>query len=180
MKILRLKPVNVTPAILSRFERSGLIRVFRPTKKALNARKEKCVVEKIYSTAPRFGTHKLICVGKNETKIVLTTHPDNEDFIIINSTDYKFKPLYLIIGLGSKKDLEQKARIGRLKKQDIVALHLKYNDPKTCAFTMFKNIPHCEVTIPGKSQCPVFFVTEPNNFEMRKVELYKYQLVLDK
>lgn len=177
---LVIKPIDITPKIAARLERRGLIRIFKPTRRALNVKEGKCVAEKIYSTEPPFGTHKLICVGKNETRLALTTHPDNEDFIVINPTNYKFKPLYLIIGLGSEKVLEQKARVGRLNKQDIIALRLKYNDPKVCAFTMLKNTPHCEVTVPGKGRAPVFFVTEPSNFEMEQVNLHKYQLRLDK
>ena len=180
MKILKLRPINITPLIISSLEHRGLVRAFRPTPKALRVGEGKCIVEKIYSTARRFGTHKLICVGKNETKITLTTHPDNEDFIVINPTGYKFKPLYLIIGLGAKKDLERKARAGQLKARDIMALRLKYNDPKICAFTMLKDTPHCEVTVPGSGKAPVFFVTEPSDFKMARVNLHKYQLGLDK
>lgn len=175
MKILQLKPADVTPAILARLERRGSIRTFKPGKKALNVKEGKCVVEKIYSTAPRFGAHKLICVGKNETRIALTTHPDNEDFIVMNPTGHKFKPLYLIIGLDSRKNLERKARDGRLSARDMIALRLKYNDPKVSLFTMLKDTPHCEVTVPGKGAGPVFFVTEPADFRMAHVKLHNYE-----
>ena len=180
MKVLKLKLIDITPSILSFLERRELIRAFRPTHKALRVGEGECVVEKIYSTAPRFGTHKLICVGKNETKITLTTHPDNEDLILINPANYKFKPLYLVIGVGTKRELERKAVVGGLKTGDIMALCLKYNDPKTCAFTILKGAPHCEVTVPGRGIAPVFFVTEPSDFEMNNVNLHKYQLELDK
>jgi len=177
---LKLKPVAVTQTIMAGLESRGLIRVFKPTARALRAKEGSCVVDKIYSTASRFGTHKLICVGKNETKITLTTHPDNVDFIIINPAKYKFKPLYLIIGLAKQKVLEKKARHRGMTKRDFLAICLKYNDPCTCVFTMLKNAPHYAVTLPGKGRGPAFFVTEPNNFKMACVDLHGYQLALDK
>ena len=180
MKRLKLKPINITPKVLAFLERRGFARAFRPTPRASRVGEGKCVVDKVYSTAPRFGTHKLICVGKNETRITLTTHPDSEDLILLDATDRKFKPLYLIIGLGTKKGLEQKARAGQLKERDIMAVRLKYNDPKVCAFTILKDAPHCEVTVPGRNRAHVFFVTEPADLTMAKLDLHGYQLELDK
>ena len=180
MKILKLKPINITPKIAASLEHRGLIRLFKPTAKALRTGQGKCVVDKIYSTARRFGTHKLICVGKNETRITLTTHPDNEDFIVINPSNHKFKPLYLIIGLDETRNLERKAKAGKLDTRDFIALRLKYNDPKTSVFTMLKDTIHCEVTIAGKGTAPVFFVTEPSDFSMKRICLTDYQLRLDK
>jgi len=171
MKIIDLEPKVIAPAVLRRLEKLGLVRVFRPTPRSLRVRKGGCVVDKVYSTAPRFGTHKLICVGKNQTRIGLTTHPDNEDLILINPGRYKFKPLYLIIGLDSPENLARKAVAGRLGGSDILALRLNYDDPETCAFTMLKNTPHCEVTLPGPGRAPVFFVTEPAGLKMASVSL---------
>ncbi|MFA6321469.1 MAG: hypothetical protein WCY36_06415 [Candidatus Omnitrophota bacterium] len=172
--------MTATQKVLAGLERRGLIQTFKPTARSLRVREGNCVVEKIYSTSPRFGTHKLICVGKNETNVALTTHPDNEDFFIINPVGCKFKPLYLIIGLGGQGAIEKKARLGQLREHDFLAICLKYNDPKVCAFTMLKNTPHCEVTLPGPGRAPVFFVTEPSRFKMDLVNLGCYQLGLDK
>ena len=180
LSALKLKPVNVTSKILARLERRGLIMTFKPTARALRVGEGSCVVDKIYSTSPKLGTHKLICVGKNETKIILTTHPDNEDFFILNPAKYVFKPLYLIIGIIGRRELERKARLGRLAVRDFLSLRLKYNDPGTCAFTMLKNTPHCEITSAGRGRAPVFFVTEPNDFKMCCINLLGYQLRLDK
>lgn len=171
MKIIDLEPVDITRGVIRRLEKLGLIRAFSATPRSLGVKEGRCVAEKIYATGPRFGTHKLICVGKNETRIVLTTHPDNEDFIVINPGGHKFKPLYLIIGLDNPKNLARKASIGRLSWRDIKALRLRYDDPGICAFTMLKNTPHCEVTLPGPGQAPVFFVTEPNDLKMATVTL---------
>jgi hypothetical protein len=180
MKILNLQPINITSGILTSLERRGLVRAFRPTKKTLAVKSGKCVVEKIYSTQACFGTHKLICVGKNETKIKLTTHPDSEDLILINPGNYRFKPLYLILGLDKAKNLTRKSRLGLLKTSDFVVLRLKFNDPRTSFFTILKNAPHCEVTTPGKGMAPVFFVTEPCDLIMENICLTDHQLTLDK
>jgi len=171
MKIIDLKPMDMTPAVMRRLEKLGLVRAFRPTPASLRVKEGGCVVDKVYATAARFGTHKLICVGTNETRIGLTTHPDNEDFIVINSGRHKFKPLYLVIGLDGPGGLERKAKTGRLSGRDVLALRLGYDDPETCAFTMLKNTPHCEVTLPGPGKAPVFFVTEPDDFKMASVML---------
>ncbi|HAF96644.1 MAG: hypothetical protein A2X34_01765 [Elusimicrobia bacterium GWC2_51_8] len=174
MRIINLKPVAITPIVIRRLEKLGLVRAFRPTTRSLRVKEGGCVVDKVYATAPRFGTHKLVCVGKNETRIGLTAHPDNEDIIVINPGGYKFKPLYLIIGLDSPKNLARKARLGRLSGRDILALRLCYDDPKTCVFTILKNTPHCEVTLPGPGKAPVFFVTEPNRLKMASIVLPGY------
>jgi len=180
MEIIDLKPINITPRVISRLESLELVRFFRPTARSLRVKEGGCVVDKVYSTAPRFGTHKLICVGKNETQINLTTHPDNEDFIVINPDRHKFKPLYLVIGLDSPKNLARKAKLGSLSGRDVLALLVRYDDPKTCVFTMLKNTPHCEVTLPGPGKAPVFFVTEPNDFEMASVILPGYKFSMRK
>ena len=86
----------------------------------------------------------------------------------------------MVVGLSKYRDIERKARAGRLTSRDFVFLRLNYNDHKTCVFTMLKDTPHCEVTSQGKGRGPVFFVTEPNDFKMSNVELCGYQLKLGK
>ena len=146
----------------------------------LNLKPGTDVVETIYTSAPRYGSHKLICVGKNITKIRLSSHPDNEEFIIINPCKRKFKPLFLIIGLEKHEALEKKAKSGRLTVKDIIALKLKYNDPETSFFIMMKSTPHWEATVPGKGPAPVFFVTEPAQLKMNYLNTGSYRLLLNK
>lgn len=171
MKIIELKPVPVSPRILQLLDRKGLIRTFRPPAKVFGLKPGTGVVDVVYATHSRYGSHKLICVGKNETEIRLTTHPDNEEFFIINNTKKKFKPLYLIISLHRERELSRRAQDGRISSKDILALELKYNDCSLSLFTMLKGTPHCEVTIPGAQEAPVFFVTEPTNLTMKVVDL---------
>lgn len=180
MKTLMLKPLKAAPKLFNYLEKRGLIKTFQPTKKSLKISKgEDGVVDTIYKTAPRYGTHKLICVGKNSTEIKLTTHPDNEDFIIIDMAENKYKPLYLIISIHKQKVMEQKAKSGSLSAKDILAIELEYNSP-TSVFTVLKDVPHCEATLPGNKKHPVFFVTEPSDFEMSRVNMYNYKLTLKK
>ena len=179
MEVLKLRPVNITHEVLSELEKKNLVRTLTPTPKVLKVKPGHCVVDKIYSSYHRFGTHKLICVGKNETRIRLTSHPDNEEFIFINTMRRSFKPLYLIIALHKDRALESKAKNNNLTSKDFLALRLRYNDPKTSVFTIFKNTPHCEVTIAGNHHMhPIFFVAEPNNFEMGFVKMHNYSLQL--
>lgn len=178
MKTLYLKPKKVNHKILLMLEKMGLIKTFSLPKTVLNIKKDTDVVEVMYKTLPKYGSHKLICVGKNISKIQLNTHPENEDFIIINPTNYKFKPLYLIIGLHNYKIIEKKAKNDTLTQKDILALELVYNNPKLSLFTMLKGTPHCEITKNSFGKPPVFFVTEPTKLTWHILNLYDYQLEL--
>ncbi len=179
MTVIKVKPVTVTPEILDFLERRKLIKALRPPADLLDRKSKHCVVRKIYSTAPRFGTHKLICVNLNQTtKIILTSHPDNEEFIILNNTQKNFKPLYLIIGLHKDRLFEKLARNGKIEKKDVMVIKLKYNDPATCIFTMLKGTPHCEITSEGRGISPIFFVTEPDRLTMKTLDLFGYTFTL--
>lgn len=179
MKKLQLKPQKINEKIIRILEKKGLIKTLLPQKNFYNLKKNTDKVETIYSTSPQFGSHKLICVGKNITKIVLNTHSDNEDFLIINPTKYKFKPLYLIIGLHHYKVIEEKFRKDTITNEDILALELEYNNPILSFFTMLKGTPHCEVTSHNHNgKAPVFFVTEPTNLKMYILNTYNYQISL--
>ncbi len=178
MKIITLRPVEATEKILARLEKKGLIRTLRPTLKILKlGSRKKGGVDTIYSSSPKFGSHKLICVTKEDThKISLNFHPDNEEFILINNTSLRFKPLYIIIGLHKYKEFKIRARNKRLNKNDFIVLRLKYNNHKTCIFTMLKGTPHCEATLPGRGKSPIFFVTEPSRLGMTHLNLSGYNL----
>lgn len=181
MKTIRLKPIEVTPKILTRLEKKGLIRTFKPTQKILRLGvHKKGGVDTIYSSSPRFGSHKLICIAKEDSrKVSLNFHSDNEEFILINNTSLRFKPLYIVIGLHKYKEFKIRAVNKRLSKNDFIVLRLTYNDHRTCIFTMLKGTPHCEVTLPGKGRSPIFFVTEPSNLGMTHLNLSGYDLKLN-
>jgi hypothetical protein len=181
MKTIKLKPVNPSQRILTLLEERKLIRTLKPTKRLINAKSQRGSVETIYSSSLEFGSHKLICISLNSAKVRLNSHPDNEEFIIVNNTRHKFRPVYIVIGLHKHALLEKKARQQILSQDDFIFLRLKYNDPKTCIFTMLKDTVHCELTFPGEGRSPIFFVTEPSRLKMRHLKLngYKFSPYLD-
>lgn len=180
MRTILLRSVAVTEKILTRLEKKGLIRTLKPTPKILKlGARKKGGVDTIYSSAPEFGPHKLICVTKEDSReVALNFHPDNEEFIIINNTAIIYKPLYIVIGLRKCKEFKARAEKKILNKNDFIVLRMRYNDHKTCIFTMLKGTPHCEVVLPGKGGPPVFFVTEPANLGMTDLNLPGYELKL--
>lgn len=179
MKTIVLKPLLASEKLFSYLEKLNLIKTLNFSKNVLYPKDKDGTVEVVYQTSPKYGTHKLICVAKKSVDIKLTTHPDNEDIILLNPTKIKFKPLYLIIGLYNYKIIEKKAQLGKLSNSDILAIELKYNHPKLSFFTILKNTPHCEITLPGgKNLHPIFFVTEPSKLKMRTLKLDNYEIKL--
>lgn len=175
MKTINLKPIKGTQKVLDILEKKKLIKCLRPCAAWLKDSQGGC--KDVYRTAPKYGTHKMIAVAKDTTEIALTTHPDNEDIILINNTGKRFKPLYLVIATTTQKQFEKKAARGAVTAKDVVAVELLYNSGAS-VFTVLKDIPHCEVTMRGKGVNPVFFVTEPSDFEMDMVGQSGYTFVL--
>jgi len=178
-KFVKFKPIDVTEAILLRLEKKGLIRTFRPTDKILCHASRKGLVDKIYSSPPEFGGHKLICVrSDNLVKIKLNSHPHNEEFLIVNNTSLKLKPLLVIIAFPKHKEIEQMAGRGILGNNDFITLRFRYNDFRTCVFTMLKDTVHCEISEPGRGRPSIFFVTEPASLPMRRAKTTGYTFKL--
>ena len=176
MKKLLFKTVDISPELLADLEERGLIKRFLPCADMLNLEPEIDRVDTVYSSDPVYGSHKLICVGKSITNLKLTSHPDNEEFIIMNPLKIEFKPLYLVIGLVKHAELQKKAEADMLSEDDIIVIRLKYNDPETSLFIMLKDTPHWECTAPGAGKAPVFFVTEPTDLGMEYINLGDYVL----
>jgi hypothetical protein len=173
MKNLKLKAVRPTEKILKSLEGRDLIRRLNPPKAILDSRRANGAVKTIYASAPRFGSHKVICVKLNSAVPNLNSHEDNEEFIIVNSNGLKLNPVYILIALDKHAALEAKARDTGLRPEDFVLLKMKYNDFSSCIFTMLKGTVHCEVTLkeePGAG-APVFFVSEPSRLKMRMASL---------
>ena len=173
-KILNLQPQKVSASLLSLLEEKGLIKLLKPTNRIEN-NPQRDAVDLIYSSAPEFGPHKLICVRKNVTDIAFAVHSENEEIILINMTGKKFKPLFLIVGLDQVDVFEEKIKKGVLSEKDIMVLELEYNKYDTCIFTVLKNVPHYEVTTRGDAdEAPVFYVTEPASMDMRLLDTSGY------
>jgi len=173
-----LNPIKITPALMRELERRTLIRAIKPTKKLLATRTTTGTVD-IFYTAPRAsGTHKLIGVGKRTLAVKMMVHPANEDFILINPTNIKYKSLYIIIARDKRVAFEKKARSGDISEKDFFTVDWEYNNPATCVFTMLKDTVHCEVTVPGPGQHPVFFVAEPSQLTANYVNIYMRELIV--
>lgn len=160
----------VTEEILVDLERRGLIQRFRPTDRIVNAAPGTIEVDRVYETDPQFGTHMLICAGFNKSVVEIAYHSDREDFLLINEGREQ-KPLILVIALRSAEELQELAENGKLAAEDLLALELKFNDPRLSFFTMNSFTPHCEWTVPGPGPANVFYVTEPNQLDMQPVPL---------
>ncbi|MCM8784502.1 MAG: hypothetical protein NC818_07075 [Candidatus Omnitrophica bacterium] len=179
MSEIKLIPREGDAEVFSLLEKRGLIRLLRPPKMKNRRQKTGCFIDKIYTTSPRFGTHKLICVTLNTQEVKLNSHPDNEEFILINPDHYVFKPLYLILALHKNKILEKKIKDKKLSSKDFIVLRLKYNCPQTSIFTLLKDTVHCEVTLDGEGRPPIFFVAEPSRLTACYLNLDGYKLILE-
>ncbi|HON56200.1 MAG TPA: hypothetical protein PLJ38_04205 [bacterium] len=179
MKEFYLKAYDASPELFFKLEELGLIKLFKPTLNTLNLPLNKNAVEWLYTTDEQYGTHKLICVGINSTTIRLNYHPDNEDFILVNNSQYKFKNLYLIIGLEKQEILQQKINEETLADDDVIAIKMEFNNPLLSIFTMLKNTAHCEITTENSNlQNPVFFVSEPTNLKQIFLDVKNYNFML--
>lgn len=167
---ITLQPRKLTKKILLDLEKRGLVVLLKPTPKIIDAPEKDCV-EPIYVSSPASGPHQLLCVRKNTTHIRLTTHSDNEELIFITSQGADVKPLYVVIAKHPLPTLREKAEKGTLAADDVLALEVAFNDPETIIFTILKETPHCEITVPGPGEAPVFYVTEPASMEMRYIDL---------
>jgi len=161
MKELKLKPEPLTEEILRDLESRNLIKRFSAPKEIKDAPEtDQCQV--MYVTPDSSGGHQLLCVRKGVTDVQLTEHVENEDVIFICPDAAKYKPLYIVIGLGRTDELKLKAENEGLTEKDFKALIIRYNDPATSVFTIVRGTPHCELTTKGPGEAPVFYVTEPH------------------
>ena len=175
MRELTLRVRPVTEEAMSALEERGLLQRLLPPSGVLEALEGAVKVERIYTTDPQFGSHMLICVGFNQSKVELAIHPDKEDFILINEGRGQ-KPLILVIGLHPEPEFQRLVSTGQLTADDIWALEMKFNDPRLSFFTMNGFTPHCEWTMPGPGPANVFFVTEPAGLDIRPIDMGDYTL----
>jgi hypothetical protein len=174
MKILKIKTAVAGPRWFSLLEKKGLIKTLKPTAKILRSKRGQGAVDVVYSSASRFGAHKLICVKPDSAIPWLNSHPDNEEFIFIDTRKGAIRPLYMLIGLSKQRVLNAKARKGLLSEKDFAFLRMPFNRVESCVFTMCKDTAHCEIVFPGSGAAPVFFVTEPARLPLRFLQLPGY------
>lgn len=173
---LRVRPI--TEELMLDLEKRGLVKRFLPPSRPVETPEGAVQVERVYATDPQFGSHMLICVGFNKSKVEMATHPDKEDFILINEGREQ-KPLILVIGLHTESEFARLVSTGQLTTDDIWALEMKFNDPRLSFFTMNGFTPHCEWTVPGPGPANVFFVTEPSSVGIHPVDMGEYTLEID-
>ncbi len=176
---LKIKIVDASYNVMAMLEDMKLINRFFPSKEMYNSIDDNDRIETEYISDPCYGSHKLICIRKNTTELNLTAHPDNEEILLINPSEFKFKPLYFIIGLEKHLLLEEKIRTNTISPDNILAIKMKYNDPETSFFTVLRGTPHWEATCVGEGLAPVFFVTEPSDLKMDYIALEPYNLILE-
>lgn len=167
MKEILLTPVRFTPAIAAKLARRKLIRLLDPTPKVRSCTRRYGMLDMVYVSQPRYGSHSLACIRCCWGNLGLNSHPDNEEFIFFHPSPGQFRPLYMIIGLHGHDVMEARARSGRLSAKDFLALKIPYNHPRLSIFTMCKGALHCEFVPAGKKPAPVFFVSEPSRLPMR-------------
>lgn len=173
--ILRVKTVSCTPAWFSLLEKRGLIKTLRPTAKIRRSKNGRGDVDTVYCASRGFGAHKLICVRPDSSVPQLNSHPDNEEFILMDTGENgPSRPLHLLLGLWKHDVLRKKAREGTLAAEDFVLLKMAFNRARYSVFTMCRDTVHCEIVFPGRAKAPVFFVTEPDRLPMNFLRLPGY------
>ena len=170
---IRVRPV--TEEAMSMLEERGLLQRLFPPEEVLRTAEGVVQVATMYITDPQFGSHMLICVAFNKSEVELLTHPDNEEFILINEGREQ-KPLILVVGLHPEPEFQRLVSTGQLTTEDIWALEMRFNDPRLSFFTMNALTPHCEWTTPGPGPANVFFVTEPSRLGLHPRDMGDYVL----
>ncbi|MCL2484663.1 MAG: hypothetical protein FWF00_02815 [Endomicrobia bacterium] len=173
-----LNPVKANLKLFENLEKKKLIKLIKPSKAAITTKTKTGAVSRFYTSKPEYGTHTLMCVGKRNQNIRLSWHEDNEDFILINPSGLKFKPLYLIVSLFKKTKFLKKFYSGKLTSKDLLAIELEFNNPKLSFWTMLKHTVHCEITNDEREQHPVFFVTESSKLKDHKLTTKIYDITL--
>lgn len=175
MRSIELKPVEMTPELMKKLEEKHLIIRLAPGNHELAAQPGETLDGTIYTTDAVYGSHKLISVTVNRTTFAsFGTHPDNEEFLLIG--DSATKPMYLVIALHMREELDRRIQEGVLSAEDFVCLRVRYNDPEVSFFTMLKGVPHGEAVGSVAGRPPTFYVTEPANMGIDKTAFGDYQL----
>lgn len=178
-KEIILKPVKASTKLFNKLEKLNLIKTMTPPKEIINTRTKTGAVSTFYKTQDVFGTHTLLCVGKRTTDIGFSYHDDNEDLILINPLNLKFKKMYLVVSYLKKDEFLKKYNDEKITNKDLLAIELEFNNPKLSFFTVLKQTVHCEVTQDKKGQHPIFFVAEPSMLVDNKIsnDLYNFKIM---
>ncbi len=174
---INLHPIEMTPDIMQMLEDKGLIFRLYPGHHAVDVKEGDILEPTLYDGDQRFGPHKLIALTMNRHIFdSFGYHPDNEEFLLIGNPDTK--PLYLLVALCMKTDLEAKINNKELTDEDFITLQLKYNDPEVSFFTMRKYVPHGEAVGFSDAHPPSFYVTRSDGFDVELINMGSYEFRL--
>ncbi len=172
---INLDPIDLTPEVAVDLEQSGLILRLAPRRHELPASPGENLWEPIYDSSEKFGPHRLITVSVNSTRLDdFGSHSDNEEFLLIG--DDSMKPLYLVIALHKKRELDRRISQHDLAPEDFICLRLRYNDPEVSFFTMLADVPHGEAIGRGEGRPATFYVTEPRDLDTEITQFREYEL----
>lgn len=172
-----LKPVEMTPELMQDLENRKLINLLGAHRHDLPSAWGQTLDRPVYDCDERFGPHRLLTVTVNRVPFVeFATHPDKEDFIMLG--DPATKPLYVVISLLFRKELEQKLKDGTVTPSDFVCLRIKWNDPQVSFFTMLPDVPHGEGVTSPTGIPPSFYVTEGRDLPNDVVDFGNFELVV--
>ena len=174
--LIELEPREMTPSVMQDLEDRGLIIRLSPGHHSAKPDPGKSGDLPLYIANESMGPHKLIVATIDSSDPVenFGFHLENEEFLLIGE-EYT-KPLYLTISLHQISILNQKIINHTLSAADFVTLMVKFNDPHTSFFTMLKNVPHGESTILGPGKSASFYVTEPRDMKINRVDFLDYKI----
>jgi hypothetical protein len=177
-KPIILRPVEMTKAVMQDLEKRNLIIRISPDTTNLKALPGQTLVNPIYSSSNASGPHKLMFITLNRRELTeFGTHPDNEDFLLIGDTDTK--PLYLVIALCHKDELDKKIKSKTVSSDDFITLRVKHNDADVSFFTMLKDIPHGEAVGKGSGKPASFYVGESRDLIDVDTDMGDFELIIE-
>jgi hypothetical protein len=167
---LNLTCDEMTPRLMQFLEDKGAIIRLAPGTHEVITPEEEVGIDWIYKTDEKYGSHMLLSATINRsTFAAFGTHPDNEEVYLIG--DPATKPLYFLFGLCKRDEFEYKLKSGTISSDDFLCFKARFNDVEVCCFSILKDFPHGEATIPGPEKPPTFFVTEQTNLPLDKIIL---------
>lgn len=171
---LKLKPVVATVALFDEMKSNGLITPLRPDVEApYEGRMSTNFVKTVYAYDGAYGGHKLIHVSIHEHLLKqLTSHPENEDFLLFGPTGTV--PMVLVVSKHSHDALVEKLEKNEVTADDFYCFYAPFNSPQLSLFTMHAGIPHAEVAadvVRTFEDAPQFFVTESKNLPENRILL---------
>lgn len=176
-KNIILKPVLMTPDIMADLEKRKLIMLLGPHRHELPSEWGQTLDRPVYDSHERFGPHRLLTVTVNRVPFVeFATHPDREEFLLIG--DEGTKPLYIVIALMFREELEKKINERNITSNDFICLKVKWNNPEVSFFTMLPGVPHGESITAVEGIPPSFYVTEGRDLPNDVVDLGEFELVV--